>query len=153
MPAVVIEPASAGDVDALVRLLGILFTQESEMSPDAAKQRRGIERILGNAAIGQLFVARDASGAVAGTCCLLFSESTFLGERAAWLEDVVVDPTQRGAGVGAALLDHVIAYCERENIKRVSLLTDRDNRNAQGFYESRGFERSAMVLYRRYDAA
>ncbi len=146
-----VEPAARDDLPALVALLGALFAQEREFKPDAERQRTGLTRIFDNPAIGTIFVALDATAAarqVIGTCNLLFSESTYLGAPAAWLEDVVVHPDQRGHGVGTALLTAVKRYASSRGIKRISLLTDFDNAAAMHLYERAGFERSSMVPMR-----
>lgn len=149
--AVRVESATRGDLSALVELLGRLFAQERELSPDPVRQRAGLSRILDDAAIGIIFVALDGSAgtrAVVGTCSLLFSVSTYLGAPAAWLEDVVVHPDWRARGVGTALLDAVKAFAHGRGIRRISLLTDFDNATAMRLYERVGFVRSTMVPMR-----
>lgn len=148
-----VEPARRDDLPALVALLGVLFAQEREFTPDPARQRIGLTRILDNPMIGTIFVALDESrGAreVIGMCNLLISESTFLGAPAAWLEDVVVRPDRRGSGIGAALLAAVRQHAQTRGIQRISLLTDFDNATAMRLYERAGFERSSMVAMRCY---
>lgn len=155
-----VEPAAHADLPALVSLLGVLFAQEREFRPDPERQRIGLTRILDNPAIGTIFVALEQSAAdreacadsrrVIGMCSLLFSESTFLGAAAAWLEDVIVHPDRRGAGAGTALLAAVKRYATGHGIRRISLLTDFDNEAAMRLYERAGFARSSMVPMRWY---
>ena len=51
--------AAARDVPRLVELLGILFAQEHELSPDPDKQRRALELILADASRARIYVARE----------------------------------------------------------------------------------------------
>lgn len=131
------------DLDQLVELLGLLFSQEAEFAPDAQKQRRALGRILGNASIGRIYVVREGDR-VLGMCSLLYTVSTAEGGRAAWLEDFVVRPERRGRGIGRTLLEHVIAQARADGVLRVSLLTDAGNERAQALYRSAGFGDSSM---------
>jgi GNAT superfamily N-acetyltransferase len=135
--------ASAKDLPQLVELLGHLFAQEAEFHPDSAKQKRALEAILGNPAIGKLFVAREARRPVA-MASLLYTISTAEGGKAAWFEDLVVHPDERKRGIGEALLKHVIEQARAEGITRITLLTDMQNERAQAMYRRVGFVGSPM---------
>jgi len=135
------------DVPRCAELLGILFSQEHEFTPDAELQSRGVSMIIRNPELGRIFVA-EVDGVIQGMVMLLFTVSTFLGQRVALLEDMVVDPAWRGKGLGSLLIDHVLHFARREGLYRITLLTDRDNESAQHFYDSKGFTRSEMVVFR-----
>jgi GNAT superfamily N-acetyltransferase len=79
---------------------------------------------------------------------LLYTISTALGERVGILEDMVVSPTVRGSGVGAKLLTYAIEFAKEKGCKRLTLLTDKDNLNAQRFYQQHGFSISSMIPLR-----
>lgn len=135
------------DIDAVVRLLGILFDQEADFSANPVGQRRAIERVLAQPELGTVLVAREAERAI-GTVMLL--RSVYLArEEVGWLEDFVVEPARRGHGVGPALLDAAISEARLRGRARITLLTDHDNVAAQRLYPRHGFERSAMVVLRR----
>jgi ribosomal protein S18 acetylase RimI-like enzyme len=143
--------ARAGDLPQLVELLGILFTQEHELAPDAAKQLRGLRLIVEDPAIGCIYVAREgalAGARVLGMVNILRTISTAEGGAAGMLEDFVVRPECRGRGVGAQLLAYAIGRAKAEGLLRLILLTDGDNVNAQRLYERAGFKRSAMLPMR-----
>ncbi|HTQ99686.1 MAG TPA: GNAT family N-acetyltransferase [Candidatus Acidoferrum sp.] len=141
--------ATPDDLDALVRLLGILFEQEVEFSPDAVVQRRGLELILAQPDSGFILVAeRDAT--VVGTITVQYSISTVLGARVGFLEDVVVLPSLRNDGIGSQLLQAACEEAQRQGCQRLTLLTDGDNSKAQRFYQRHGFKRSSMVPFRRF---
>ncbi|HXZ91746.1 MAG TPA: GNAT family N-acetyltransferase [Burkholderiales bacterium] len=131
------------DLDQLVELLGLLFSQEAEFAPDARKQRLALSRILDDSSIGRIYVVREGER-VLGMCSLLYTVSTAEGGRAAWLEDFVVRPERRGRGIGRMLLAHVIAQARGDGVLRISLLTDAGNERAQDLYRSVGFAASAM---------
>ncbi|HEX9397528.1 MAG TPA: GNAT family N-acetyltransferase [Burkholderiales bacterium] len=137
------ETATAKDLPQLVELLGQLFAQEAEFTPDAAKQETALKLILADPKTGKVFVARDGARVVA-MASLLYTVSTAEGGRAALFEDLVVRPDHRQQGIGAQLLEYVIAQARAEGVLRLTLLTDMQNENAQLLYRKLGFVGSPM---------
>jgi GNAT superfamily N-acetyltransferase len=135
--------ARSADLPQMVELLGMLFEQEAEFSPDTQKQKAGIEAIFSNPALGRFYVAREGKQVVA-MASLLFTVSTAEGGKAAWFEDLVVHPEHRKHGIGAKLLEHVIAQARTEGVLRITLLTDMQNERAQVLYRRLGFVGSPM---------
>ena len=140
--------AEHGDLDQLADLLAELFTLESDFRPDREKQLCGLRLILDNPALGKLFVLRDQCR-VAGMANVLITVSTSEGCRVAVLEDVIVRGEYRGKGLGRRLVEHVLVWAKAEGMTRVTLLADRDNEAALGFYRKLGFESSHMAVLRR----
>ena len=137
------EAAGVKDLPQLVELLRHLFEQEAEFTPDAAKQETALKMILADPRLGKLFVARDGRQVVA-MASLLYTVSTAEGGRAALFEDLVVRPDYRKQGIGARLLEHVIAQARAEGLLRLTLLTDMQNESAQVLYRKLGFVGSPM---------
>jgi GNAT superfamily N-acetyltransferase len=135
------------DVPQLVELLGILFTQEHELTPDPVKQRRALELILADPSRGRIYVARRGGKAIA-MAALHFTTSTAEGGKVAGLEDCIVYPEHRRKGAGKALLEYVIEQARAEGALRVMLLTDGDNTSAQALYRKMGFAPSSMLAMR-----
>jgi GNAT superfamily N-acetyltransferase len=139
--------AVPGDVPRLVELLGMLFAQEHELSPDSRKQRRALELILADPSRARIYVARQGGKAIA-MAALHFTTSTAEGGKVAGLEDCVVHPEHRREGIGKALLEYVIEQARAEGALRVMLLTDGDNTSAQALYRKLGFAPSSMLAMR-----
>jgi GNAT superfamily N-acetyltransferase len=137
------EPAVAKDLPELVELLGQLFEQEAEFSPDAAKQEAALKLILADPKIGRIYVAKDV-GRVVAMASLLFTVSTAEGGKAALFEDLVVRADHRKQGIGAKLLEYVIGQARAEGVLRLTLLTDMQNERAQVLYRKLGFVGSPM---------
>lgn len=142
-----IEKATSVDIPALSELLSVLFSQEAEFAPNTEAQCKGLARIINNAEIGAVLVARQG-GQVVGMVNMLFTVSTALGERVALLEDMVVSPAGRGTGIGTKLLAEAISFARTQGCKRITLLTDQENESAQKFYGKQGFVVSDMVPMR-----
>ena len=142
-----IEMATTSDIPTLCTLLDYLFSQEVEFKPDHETQSRGLEKILNNNNIGNIFVAKK-NEKIIGMVILLYTVSTALGERVALLEDMVVFPKERKLGIGSMLLDHAVKYAIEKRCKRITLLTDKINIRAQKFYKQHRFNRSSMIPFR-----
>jgi GNAT superfamily N-acetyltransferase len=137
------EPAAAKDLPQMIELLGQLFEQEAEFTPDAGKQEVALKMILGDPKAGKLYVARDGAKVVA-MASMLFTVSTAEGGKAALFEDLVVQPNYRKQGIGARLLEYVIGQARAEGVLRLTLLTDMQNERAQVLYRKLGFVGSPM---------
>ena len=144
-----VRTAVENDVPRCAELLGILFSLEHEFSSDVELQSRGVSMIIHNPELGQIFVA-EVNGVIQGMVTLLFTVSTFLGQKVALLEDMVVAPAWQGKGLGSLLINHAIEFARREGLGRITLLTDRDNESAQQFYASKSFTKSEMVVFRKH---
>ena len=142
-----IEMAITSDIPTLCALLDYLFSQEVDFKPDHKTQSRGLEMILNNNNIGNIFVAKK-NEKIIGMVILLYTVSTALGERVALLEDMVVSPDERELGIGSMLLDHAVKYATEKGCKRITLLTDKMNIRAQKFYKQHKFNCSSMIPFR-----
>lgn len=142
-----IRQATLNDSETLAKLLAQLFEKESEFRPDVIKQTDGLCAILENEEIGTIFVL-EKENTVCGMVSLLWSISTALGGRVAWLEDMVIDSASQAKGLGTLLLEHALAYAKNVGCQRITLLSDDDNTRAHRFYERLGFQSSSMKPFR-----
>ena len=142
-----IEMATTSDIPTLCTLLDYLFSQEIEFKPNHETQSRGLEMILNNNNIGNIFVAKK-NKTIVGMVILLYTVSTALGEQVVLLEDMVVSPNERELGIGSKLLDHAVKYATEKGCKRITLLTDKMNIRAQKFYKQHKFNCSSMIPFR-----
>ena len=126
-------------VDAFVRLT----PQLSSSNPPPS--RAELAEIVGSPAT-VLLVAREADGPILGSLTLaLFRIPTGLR---AWIEDVVVDETARGKGVGAALNEAALDHARAVGARTVDL-TSRPSRDAANrLYQRLGFVERATNVYR-----
>ena len=81
------------------------------------------------------FVAENEEGVIAFTHCL-FRPSTWTETDYCYLEDLFVDPTIRGKGVGRALIDKVVELAREKKSKRVYWTTQEFNKTARVLYDS-----------------
>src|SRR5947199_2266165 len=115
MNHVIIEPATAEDLDELSELLGELFSEESDFRPNKEKQLRGLRLIFEQPNRGRVFVLRREHSIV-GMINLLFTISTAEGGFVILLEDLVIHKSFRDHGYGSQLLEYAIDFA-RETIR------------------------------------
>ena len=66
----------------------------------------------------------------------------------AWIEDVVVDESLRGSGLGRRLVNRAIDYCREEGIDTVYLTSNPKRVAANALYQSVGFVRKETNMYK-----
>ena len=134
----VLDKVTSEVAEAFAGLLPQLSSSAAPLGPG------GLEAIAGSPATTVL-IARSA-GAIAGTLTLvMFPLPTGLR---AWIEDVVVDESARGQGIGEALTHEALRLARAAGARTVDL-TSRPSRVAAGrLYERLGFTIRDSRLYR-----
>jgi ribosomal protein S18 acetylase RimI-like enzyme len=93
-----------------------------------------------------LLVAREGTGRVRGILTLVtFRIPTGLR---AFIEDMVVDASARGKGIGAALTHKAIAVARAKGARTIDLTSRPSREAANRLYERLGFERRQTNVYR-----
>lgn len=144
-----IEEANAGDVEALVKLLNILFSIEQDFCPDETAQRKGLRLLLESPGRGQIFVARHTEAGVVGMVSAQLVISTAMGAPSAWIEDMVVLDQFRGLGLGKALLDKVKDWSLTKGARRLQLVADADNHAALEFYKHLDWQPTRLFVWKK----
>jgi len=75
-------------------------------------------------------------GKLVGFTNYTFTSSTWDARPNIYLEDLFVDPTVRGAGIGRALIDAVSEVAREHGSRQVYWITHRDNTTARKLYDS-----------------
>lgn len=145
---VTIRTATAADIEILIGLLEELFSIEADFRPDRDRQRRGLLLMLDDPDHrGVLVAARGAE--VVGMITAQLVISTVEGGPAALVEDLVVDATARGAGIGRRLVEAIALWARARGASRLQLLADAGNGPALHFYARTGWDRTRLVGLRR----
>ncbi|RUV36317.1 N-acetyltransferase [Mesorhizobium sp. M7A.F.Ca.MR.148.00.0.0] len=117
-PAIVMVAEIAADVAAREALL------DRAMGPKRRKKSSEKLRRGRRPSEGLAFVARDASGGVAGTVRLWDVRLGEGGAAALLLGPLAVDPSLKNAGIGSALMRHAIAEAARLGHAAILLVGD-----------------------------
>jgi GNAT superfamily N-acetyltransferase len=88
----------------------------------------------------QLLAVADRDGQVVG--CFQLSVLPGLSHRGAWrgqIEGVRIAASERGSGLGKAMMEWAIAQCRARGCRMVQLTTDKRRHDAHRFYARLGF--------------
>ena len=130
--------------DELVSAFERLVPQLSSSSPPPTREH--LEHIVGSDSCS-LLIARDGEQIVGSLTLVVFPIPT--GARA-WIEDVVVDASARGKGVGEALNLRAIEIARAEGAVTVDLTSRPSREAANRLYQRIGFVKRDTNVY-RYD--
>ena len=99
----VVRPARPGDEHGILALIHALAVYERE--PDAVANTAGMlaERLFGDEPRVFAHVADD-DGEIVGIAIWFVTYSTWTGKHGLWLEDLYVDESRRGTGLGKSLM-------------------------------------------------
>jgi ribosomal protein S18 acetylase RimI-like enzyme len=136
-----IEVAETADAD-LAEALSALIPQLSSTSPPLTLDI--LRQIVGDPAT-TLLVAKDDGRVVGMLTLAVFTVPT--GVRA-WVEDVVVDDSARGAGVASALVTAALEHADRRGARTVDLTSRPERDAANRLYVRLGFEQRTTNVYR-----
>jgi len=133
-----IAPAATDELlEAVTRLLPLL----SKSAPPTLDELNAMVTAEGS----DLFVAR-VDGRIVGVLTLA-TYRTLTGVKA-WIEDVIVDESARGHGVGDALNRAAIDEVRRRGIDGVDLTSRPSREAANRLYQRIGFEQRTTNVYR-----
>lgn len=93
----------------------------------------------------QLLAARRDGRIVGVTVLALYPTLT---GRKAWIEDVVVDTSERGAGIGRALVERAISEAQACGATTIDLTSNPSREAAHRLYRACGFEERATTPFR-----
>lgn len=136
-----IRDARAADLPRIVELL-------AQLSLDTQRERLGEPLPDGYTAafadIGadprqRLLVVEKAGEIVASAALVIVPNLSRQGRPYALIENIVVDETRRGAGVGEALVRYAIDQARAAGCYKLSLTSNKRRPDAHRFYERLGF--------------
>ncbi len=151
------RPAAAADVERVVALAraaraelmeqrgGVLWeVREAQPEPLDANVAAAI------ADPGALVVVGAYDGAVVGYATVS-QEALRDGTTLAVLSDVYVHPAARGVGVGEAMMEFVLAWCEDRGCRGIDAIALPGMRETKNFFERFGLKARQLVVHRSFD--
>lgn len=130
------------DLQAIVCLLAddeLGRRREDTSCPPNERYRRAFEAIQRDP--NQFLAVAECDGAVVG--CLQITLIPGLSRQGALrgqIESVRVAASQRGTGLGSAMIEWAVEECMRRGCSLVQLTTDKTRADARRFYEKLGFK-------------
>ena len=140
--------AGKADIPDLVQLLALLFIIEKDFKPDTNKQQTGLALLLKNSATATMQVAKNDTGKVIGMVSAQLVISTAEGAVSAWVEDMVIEESYRGHGIGKQLLKNALTWAKNKGATRAQLLVDTANTDALGYYQHLNWQTTQLQARR-----
>jgi len=159
-PAAIVRPAAPADLPALGRLGAELVRTHYDFDPlrflaPAPQTEHAYASFLGTQLEkpNVVILVAERAGEVLGYTFAGVEGHDYMALRgpAGALYDIVVDPAQRGQGVGKMLLDATLAVLEARGAPRVVLSTAERNESAQRLFARAGFRRTMIEMTRELD--
>jgi GNAT superfamily N-acetyltransferase len=154
---VAVRVAAPGDADAVASLVDELDDLQRPwrvFTPRPGAKSALVERLrrAENDKDARLLVA-EVGGRVVGTAFAhVVQPSTFSDERAVEVSAFVVSPTERGKGVGSALLAACARFARERGVGRLTLKTFAQNEASLDYWRRRGFRDRMVQLTASVDA-
>ena len=157
---ITIRPATSEDVPTLGRLGALLVRLHHDLDPKrfipaTPQTAENYGWFLGTQVDKQdviIFVA-ERDGKVVGYTYAGMEGVDYMALRgpAGALYDIVVDPAERGQGIGRQLLTSTLSALKERGAPRVVLSTAQGNEAAQHLFETAGFRRTMIEMTRESD--
>ncbi|HKQ31169.1 MAG TPA: GNAT family N-acetyltransferase [Burkholderiales bacterium] len=135
----VIREAIAADLDGVLRLYAQpdIDNGETLSIEDAREIFTRFQRYPDY----KLYVVTDGNDVVGSFALLIMDNLGHLGTPSGVIEDVVVDPSHQGKGIGRQMMAFAIERCRDRGCYKVALSSNLKRERAHQFYDSIGFER------------
>lgn len=108
-------------------------------APPDSEFAKSVEKLIGRDDTEYWLAAADEGAPAGGVCQLRFRHSVWTSSEDCWLEDLFVRDSERGRGLGRALVLVAMDRARARGCARIELDTEEDNRAAIALYESLGF--------------
>lgn len=132
-----IRAAVRADASTIVQFIADLAAYE-KLAHEAKASEADIVRDLFCPEAKVFCDIAEWDGKPVGFALWFYTFSTFQGRHGIWLEDLFVDPSMRGRGLGKALLVHLARRCVAENLGRFEWWVLDWNQPSIDFYKSQG---------------
>lgn len=143
-------PAAPDDEDLVVAMMRELYVHDG-LYFDEARARAALARLLADASLGRVWVAR-ADGEPAGYLVLTLGYSLEFAGRDAFVDELYLREPFRGGGLGRRAIETAVAACRELGVEALHLEVERANTGAQGFYRRLGFHDHDRYLMTRWIA-
>ena len=137
MASIRIVPAQVTDVPVILGMIKALAEYEQLTHEVTATEDDLRQSLFGPRPAGEVVLAY-AGDAPIGFALFFHNFSTFLGRHGLYLEDLFVEPDERGRGIGQALLEHLARLAATRGCGRFEWSVLDWNEGAIRFYERMG---------------
>ena len=141
-----IEPIASEQLDALLPMIGAYQRFYEVEDVDEERNRAFFGRFIAPSEDGMLLGAWR-SGELVGYACLYWSFTSLVPAETVLMNDLYVEETTRGQGVGRSLIEASAAVTRERGAHHLGWATAPDNTTAQRLYDATGAKRSEWTEY------
>jgi len=141
----IIRDAKTDDAEVVAELIRVLAASEDDVSPVTAEYAAAYLATDGRHA---LLAERDSRAV--GLLTYSFHPGLWHAATSAVVDEVVVRPETRGAGVGDALVAEAMRRFAAAGCAEASVTTGLDNEPAKALYRKHGLTDEALLLERHF---
>ncbi|WP_311877595.1 GNAT family N-acetyltransferase [Microbacterium forte] len=150
-----IRRADPSDADRLAVMLHAFNTEFDTETPGAEVLAQRLQVLL---AESSTFAVLGGEPAV-GVALVTLRSNVWSDGPVALLDEMYVEPEQRGTGIGSAILQHMVEICRELGVAAIEINVDESDAGAMRFYERHGFSgvdpdsgERAFYFYRSLEA-
>ena len=132
-------PAKAEDIEHVGALIAAFRDWWGKDEPTLEKIRATTAVLIDDPNTEFLLAAPGDGAPPFGVCQLRYRLSVWTGADDCWLEDLYVDESARGTGLGRVLVNAAFERARARGSRRIELDVNESNTEAIAFYESLGF--------------
>ena len=144
----IIRRAKKNDIDEILRLLRQVLEVHADIRPDlfisgtTKYTKEELERIIDDEK-RPIFVAVEDDKVLGYVFCEIDDfpkRNAMIAYKTLYIDDLCVDESERGKGIGKQLFDYVKDYAKEIGCKEITLNVWEGNDSAQAFYEKMGLK-------------
>lgn len=146
----IVIPATQEDTAAIAAVLEEIdrYYGSTEQTPNDGREEQTKSLIFRDQPAANVLLAKDGAEVV-GLAAYSFLWPAAGVTQSLFLKELYVLERHRRSGVGRLLMQEVFSVAAANGCSRVEWMADRDNRDAQRFYDSLGFtEEQGKIFYR-----
>lgn len=133
-----IRPARPDELPVIIELIRALAEYERLLDAVVLEPAVLQEQLFGAQPGAEVVLVERAAGEVVGMALFFHNFSTFLGRRGLYLEDLFVQPSERGRGYGKALMTYLARLAVARGCGRFEWAVLDWNQPAIDFYRALG---------------
>ena len=132
-----LEIAGPPQLDDLLPLVAAFHLFE-EISLAADIRKKSVERLLNDSTLGEVWLIKRSDHLI-GYVVVCFSYSVELGGRGVVIDELFIKAPERGAGVGAEVLERLNEHMRACDVVAIQLEVNQRNERAKSLYVKSGF--------------
>ena len=124
------------------------------MWPDQQLNMTNMKDVFGKGvdSENQYYLCAEKGGVIVGFCSLAVKNNLWQQGKLGHIDEIVVEETFRGNGIGKELLNRISQTARTLGCKRIELDSAHHRKEAHEFYEKNGFENRALLFSKTLDS-